>query len=142
LGRLESVSARAIRRACVDHQVVAGEAQLRRIRTTLAAPVLISIYGELIAVPCLLSRRFSSPPVFACLTSRRNSARIGSNVRLLPTEEELALFRDAAAEPFTRRFYSPPVWKVNAAVMFWKASKRERCESDDEHFGVGPYRAV
>src|SRR5262249_57209989 len=26
--------------------------------------------------------------------------------------------------------------------MFWKASKRERHESDDEHFGVGPYRAL
>src|SRR5262249_14890069 len=26
--------------------------------------------------------------------------------------------------------------------MFWKASKRERDESDDEHFGVGLYRAL
>jgi hypothetical protein len=32
LGRLESVSAQAIRRACVDHQAVAGEAQLREFR--------------------------------------------------------------------------------------------------------------
>jgi hypothetical protein len=52
------------------------------------------------------------------------------------------LFRDAAAERFTRRFYPPPVWKVNAAVMFRKAAKRDRRESDDEHFGVGPYRAI
>jgi len=55
----------------------------------------------------------------------------------MPTEAKLALFRDAAAARFTRRFYPPPVWKVNAAVMFWKASKEERGESGDEHFGVG-----
>jgi hypothetical protein len=55
----------------------------------------------------------------------------------MPTEEKLALFRDAAAERFTRCFYPPPLWKVNAAVMFWKASKEERGESGDEHFGVG-----
>jgi hypothetical protein len=34
-------------------------------------------------------------------------------------------------------FLSPPPWKVNAVVMFWKASKAECCESGDEHFGVG-----
>jgi len=60
----------------------------------------------------------------------------------MPAEEKLALFRDAAAERFTRCFYPPPLWKVNAAVMFWKASKEERGESGDEHFGVGPYHAV
>src|SRR5262249_49421825 len=70
------------------------------------------------------------------------TARHCINSRVLLTKREVALFRDAAAERFTRRFYPPPVWKVNAAAMFWKASKRERHESDDEHFGVGPYRAL
>jgi hypothetical protein len=51
-------------------------------------------------------------------------------------------FRNAAADRFTRRFYPPPLWKVNVAVMFWKAAKRERCESGDEHFGVGAISCV
>jgi hypothetical protein len=51
--------------------------------------------------------------------------------------EACIVFRNAAAERFTRRFYPPPPWKVNAVVMFWKASKAECCESGDEHFGVG-----
>ena len=47
----------------------------------------------------------------------------------LPRTRRLHCSRNPEAERFTRRFYPPPVWKVNAAVMFWKAAKGERCES-------------
>jgi hypothetical protein len=67
---------------------------------------------------------------------------IGSPRAFLLGKRSLHRFCNAAADGFTRRFYPPLLWKVNAAVMFWKASKAERCESGDENFGVGPYRGV
>src|SRR5262249_296430 len=67
LGHLESASARA---TGARHLVVAGEAHLHRILTSLAAAVLISIYGELIRRAFVIGKRFSSP-VFACLASPR-----------------------------------------------------------------------
>src|SRR5262249_62354409 len=103
--------------------------------------VLTSIYGELIRRALVIGKRFSSP-VFACLALLRRPRAIASTRASFRRRGKLHCFRDAAAERFTRRFYPPPVWKVNAAAMFWKASKSERHESDDEDFGVGPYRAL
>jgi hypothetical protein len=104
-----------------------------------------SVYGELIRRSIPLRRRFYhihrrrySPAYLTLQTPRA----IGSPRAFLFGKRGLHRFRNAAADRFTRRFYPPPLWKVNAAVMFWKAAKRERCESGDEHFGVGPYRAV
>jgi hypothetical protein len=57
--------------------VVAGEAHLHRILTSLAAAVLISIYGELIRRAFVIGKRFSSP-VSACLASPRKPRAIAS----------------------------------------------------------------
>ena len=67
-----------------------------------------------------MSKRFSRP-------HRRRWSSAWVNSRIPSWKETLAIvFRNAAADRFTRRFYPPPVGRINAAAMFWKASKRER----------------
>jgi hypothetical protein len=58
--RAAPVRARSIRRVCVRRLVVSRKAHFRGIFTSIAAPVLISVYGELIR-RSHTSKRFSSP---------------------------------------------------------------------------------
>ena len=75
---------------------------------------------------------------FVSLAPRRNfRAPLDQLTHSFLQRDACHCFRNAVADRFTRRFYLPPVGKVNAAAMFWKASKRERPGSGRRALGGG-----
>src|SRR5215469_3917212 len=120
--RAAPVRARSIRRACMRLPQSTLAQNFDEYRRACSHFCLWRINS-----PCApTSTRFS--PTSSPLMVRRLGGHVASSA-FLPGKRRLHCFRNAEAERFTRRFYPPPVWKVNAAVMFRKAAKRERCES-------------